>query len=219
MWYKVKKIYMRQNWVENQVRPRAWTPWANTLAYFPFENDILDHSWNSTVLSGSMTADTIWYKTTWIVYFTSGNANFVGWWFKINSVWSIDQTSLLEWQKNAISYYAWHNNTSFRKKVTMFYTLSPTYYSVTSSWDISTWWWHYLAYSYYDWKIYICKDWTVELLYNWSWAYNWDKIYLQTLTANASWNTTFSNVIAESVWWSSIAMTNYYNNTKSNYWL
>ena len=34
MWYKLKRIMMRPNGVEKQVRPSGWQPWANTLCYY-----------------------------------------------------------------------------------------------------------------------------------------------------------------------------------------
>jgi hypothetical protein len=215
MWYKIQS---RLIWTQ-QVRPSWWQPWVNTIAYYPLETDILDHSGNSNILNGVLSQDTIWYRTSSNVYFTNGGVNFLCWWFKMNTVWTSWQTSIMEWQKNAISYYWFHDDSSFNKRISLFYTLYPTYYSATSSWDISTWWWHYLAYSYKNWKMYICKDWVTELLYNWSWAYNWDNVYLLILNNWGSGNITFSNIIAESVWWSEDLMTSYYNNTKSKYWL
>lgn len=203
----------------NTVTPSEFPrkPWANTVAYFPFVEDTLDHSWNSTILNGSMTADTLGYKTSSNVYFTNANVNFLCCWFKLNTVWGSWNLSLMERQKNAISYYPHHEQSQFNKKIAMFYTLDPTYYSVTSSWDISSWWWHYIAYSYYDWKIYICKDWTTELLYNWSWAFNWNNIYLVMFNTASSGNITYSNLIAESAWWDNQSMVDYHNQTKANY--
>jgi hypothetical protein len=48
MWYKLKRIMMRPNGVEKQVRPTSgWKPWANTIAYYPLEINTNDYSWNS----------------------------------------------------------------------------------------------------------------------------------------------------------------------------
>lgn len=38
----VKKVYL---W-STQVRPAWWQPWANLLAYYPFDGDINDHKWD-----------------------------------------------------------------------------------------------------------------------------------------------------------------------------
>ena len=44
--------------------PEPRTPWANTIAYFPFKDDILDHSWNGTSLTNTQyfSKDTIGYN-------------------------------------------------------------------------------------------------------------------------------------------------------------
>ena len=60
MWYKLKRIMMRPNGVEKQVRPSWWKPWANCIAYFPFIDD------KSNTISGSnisISNSNIWITT------------------------------------------------------------------------------------------------------------------------------------------------------------
>lgn len=45
--WELKNAYIGQYW---------WKPWANTIAYYPFISDILDHSWNNKDFSWS------WYS-------------------------------------------------------------------------------------------------------------------------------------------------------------
>ena len=77
MWYKVKRIMIWQNWTEKQIYPATWHPWANTLLYCPFNNDIIDYSWNSNTITA-----------TW-----TGFADIISWWNKCLKVtdtsWSI----------------------------------------------------------------------------------------------------------------------------------
>ena len=44
------------NMIEEQIYPAWWKPWDNTIAYYPFRSDILDHSWNNNNFTGS------WYS-------------------------------------------------------------------------------------------------------------------------------------------------------------
>jgi hypothetical protein len=54
MWYKLKRIMMRPNGVEKQIRPKwEWQPWANTVAYYPLDADFNDASWNSRNLTNT----------------------------------------------------------------------------------------------------------------------------------------------------------------------
>jgi hypothetical protein len=73
MWYKLKRIMMRTNGVEKQVRPSGWwwKPWANTLWYLNLNQ------------SNSVFTDTQWHTVTnnWIVY----DANWVSEWCWFNN--------------------------------------------------------------------------------------------------------------------------------------
>jgi hypothetical protein len=51
MWYKLKRIMIHDNGIEKQVRPKTRNPWANTIAYYPLNWDINDHSSNGYNLS------------------------------------------------------------------------------------------------------------------------------------------------------------------------
>jgi hypothetical protein len=39
MWYKLKRIMIRPNGVEKQIRPKwEWQPWVDTVLYYDFEH-------------------------------------------------------------------------------------------------------------------------------------------------------------------------------------
>lgn len=63
MWYKLKRIMMRPNGVEKQVRPKWWwQPWPNTKVYY----NINDNDTNSTIYDLSWNwVDQTWYWTPW----------------------------------------------------------------------------------------------------------------------------------------------------------
>ena len=45
MWYKLNWIYVWNQKVRPEPEP-PFTPWANTLAYYPLQKDVNDYSWN-----------------------------------------------------------------------------------------------------------------------------------------------------------------------------
>lgn len=93
---------MRPNGVEKQVRPSGWVPWANTIAYYKFEDNLNDSSgkWhNATMYSWSMSYTTWrvgkWYNVSSNWVNTGVSATFfwspftIMFWIKFNSIWSV----------------------------------------------------------------------------------------------------------------------------------
>ena len=198
-----------------------WEVNANTLAYFPFTEDQLDHSGNWNTINKTLTKETIGYSTS-----NSGgncgcntitsNINFFWAWYKINSI----NTSTIVWMLSinhlwGTVYRPWHSSSSIRGKIQ---TYSWSGFTVVweTSW-MSTSWWHYLAYSYYNGTLYLCKDGEVSSYYTWTLYDYWTSITLCQFGGWASANITFSEVIAESAWWDTEKMVDYYNRTKWNY--
>lgn len=203
--------------------PREWKPWANTLAYFPFKTDQLDATGNYT-LTASWTQQTIGYKFNVQCTVTWGQIpwiNFIGMWYNTHNEKLWGNYDLCATAKHwYIAYNPWHSRTDIQNKIVLFSNPSYTL-GATSSW-MSFDAWHYLARSY-DWsKILLCKDWVVTTFFNGSGYDFWNGFNL-----NNYWNwwdssmqwTTFSDLIIENTGWAAQAMTDYYNQTKSNYWL
>ena len=66
MWYKLKRIMMRPNGVEKQVRPSGWQPDpTRTILYLKFNNNLDDSSGNWVVVSWA-----------WLGYWTTGNNHY-----------------------------------------------------------------------------------------------------------------------------------------------
>lgn len=206
-----------------------WIPWSNTIAYFPFKDDVLDHSWNWNVLSNTqyLSKQSLWYKwqfsqwQTWLwinAVFTNSqwNAKFISVWYKVDSA---------SWNSNLLSIWkywsAWYNPSHWRSdlswKIAIF---------TNSSWTIgaSTNWMsfnarHHLT-IWYDWsKVLISKDWVQTTLYNWSWYNFWNDIVIVWWWNNTNMVAYVSNFICESVCWTAQEVQDYYNNTKSLYWI
>lgn len=199
-----------------------WKPWANTIVYYPFENDYADQMGN-TVLSASWTKDTIGYTFTISgnSKITNGNATwktalanqvFVSYWIKVNSYWSI--TQFPDATKDFF-YDFYHTSSSYRKK----WEYRPNSWSATYFWSASTTTWtrYYFAYWYDDWKIYAYFNWeqvgsaTVGVPRTW--------VPRNVVSASNGCNFTISQLIGESVCRTAEEILNYYNKTKWTYWL
>lgn len=201
-----------------------WSPNANTIAYFPFEEDQLDHSWNWLTINNTLTKETIGYSLTQAMSNTfvanSTFIKFVWCWYIVNSINSSSYALGILWTTNlgGSVYYAWNPTSSQRNKIL---TYQWSNFSVVWNTDWMSYYnWHYLAFSFYNWVLYVCKDWVVTVQYNWTPYDYWDcNIGLMQKWSWVNFKITYSNLIAESEWWSEEEIVNYYNKTKSTYWL
>lgn len=218
------------NWVKyewGKVTP--FIPWANTIAYFPFETDTLDHSWKWVTLSSTQyfSKGSIWYtrsasqwsSPTYIwASFTNSNAKLISLWYKINSVTTTWVTAIANLQKYGdVSYYPWHQDSTLRWKIVAF---SNSLYAVwwSMSWpSINAW--HHLVVMYDGTAIKVAIDWVVTTLYNWAWYNFGDTVMLIWTWSYWSSNVEMSNAIIESQPRTAQKITNYYQKTKSKYWL
>lgn len=63
---EIKRVTIRPGWVEKQIRPAWWQPWANTIAYYPLNNTttVNDLSGNNRNLTNN-----------WVVFWTYNGVN------------------------------------------------------------------------------------------------------------------------------------------------
>ena len=205
-----------------------WLPWKNTVAYFPFSEDVNDHSWNWITLTNTqyLSKQSLWYSFvasqwvswTWtMINFTNWNAVFISMWVKVNS--SSWNTVLWQLERFGSAWYApsHYDDTNLNNK---FYIFTNSSYSV---WATSNWLtfneWHHIT-IWYDWnKVVISKDWVQETLYNWSWYDFWNQVVLCWIWSRGNANYTLSECIVETVVRTGQEKANYYNSTKANYWI
>ena len=218
MWYKLKRIMMRPNGVEKQVRPdNRWQPWANTIAYYPFETDTLDAYWITT-LSISWTQESIWYSFT-----SSSNPSissslsgrFISIWIKFVS----RSGSYCEWPKvwyGGITYNFYHSSSGFSQRFQ--YDSGETGWVASSMQTINADEWKYLAY-WYD-----SQAQKVVAYINWYKVWDlpsaWASSGSQWTCRLFRWGTVvLSKLIIENQARAESDIIRYYNQTKSNYWL
>ena len=228
MWYKLKRIMMRPNGVEKQVRPTGWTPWANTIAYYPLTSTTqwTDKSWN-------------WFNLTnwWWVSF--GTYQWVDCWYFSGknclkrSSWNI----INNWQ-TTFTWLAWiYFNGSFVDAPRFFsnYNQANWYFILynwsskivvyswsTSNWvSVSTGWWHlyWISWNYGSGTFTWYKD-TTSNSWSWSWRNYWSWLVVWgTNSATDSFGWYMSEVIYENKTRTAQEVQAYYNLTKSKYWL
>ena len=219
MWYKVNKRLIGTQ----QVRPSWYTPWSNTIAYFPFKENWLDKT-------GTYTLDNT--GTQWTIgriFTSSSNANtqfstntvFINMWIKRGS-FNIGSGAYAQvwnwflWTKWWICYNVRWWDSSLQSAIQYYYgNKTKTYQNVNSE----IWEWFNLCY-WYDWNwviFYKNGVWTRVSTqtnpYNW---WNWNQLVLFN---NVTWNIELSEFIAESRFRTAEEIQNYYNQTKSKYWL
>ena len=208
-------------------------PWANTLAYYKFDWNLNDSStnWhNLSLYTGSAaywTASWWWTyvhfnQNTWANYWTLSWFNYD--WNHTISLWLNPQTNFGTSWNNCLfelresSSYAF---VRFCANVAVSYWFSPAFTQA-----LSVWIWYNMIYtrSWNSAKMYI--NWT--LVNSWTAPITWRtnqtiRFRLNQIgdTNSSSYanNAYYSDVIFESKEWSAQEVSDYYNQTKSNYWL
>jgi len=241
MWYKVKRIMVWQNWQEKQVRPYRFNPWSNTLLYLPLESDTNDHSWNSYTITKSwtITKSDIGYQ------FGSNGRSYLS--TPSLSLDGITDLTVCFWQYVTtvpskshimVSKYIWYNSSPWvcfnfwmynhnpwwfwHKMLFMIWNTSDTlkeYYSTNDP----LWWWKLITGTLSSWTMKSYINWTIDGSVSSVWTFKKvsTPIYIWAYQATNNeylvWK--LSNVIIESKARTSEEISNYYNQTKSNYWL
>lgn len=221
-----------------------WKPWENTLAYYPLEIDTKDYSWNSrdgtnsnvTFSNGIATfnginsqvtiSDASWQRPT-------SNFTILAW-FRCAGANNYNDSQEIVWkhQNRAASY------SNFFYAISVWADKKAVWWFANgSSWSFYPWTSNY-SIEYNTWYLWvITNDWTTKTLYiNWEqqvqstgistttstssipliiWAaeYSWGSAH----HINFNWN--ISKVILENKTWTAQEISDYYNQTKSNYWL
>lgn len=223
---EVKEIYVWEDVEE-------WQPWDNTVAYWQFTSDteLTDGSWNWYTLSYGSTPS--FWVNAWVDCIKPASSS---WYLYRNTMawmpkWASERTISLwvytvsSWS-NAIylfSYWSWSSSAGNAQiSINMYNLTLRAFYS--SSWYLSKWWmelgkWYNIVITY---------DWTTYKLYvNWVMS---DSIWvaLNTTAVSSSYQMRlfytssawyWSDTIIESVAWSDSDVVEYYNQTKSKYWL
>ena len=204
-----------------------WKPWANTLAYYTFNNTLNDSSWNNRNLT--------W---TW---------SFVGGWpwkvYQVTSAYADDNVFNINWT-NPFTLNIWVKFTQFPSSndVVMWMWKSDNVGYHDKEIDIYSWW--VVKAQMWDWSEYSLTSNTnvsLDVWYNIVFVFTGSNRYLyinNNLVASGSWWSSrnlgenrlwfrkswdwqfqISNAILENIWWDTTAVSDYFNWTKAIYWI
>lgn len=218
---EVKNIYIGEY---------GWKPWENTVAYYPLKEDFNDHKWSWTLYNLTNNG---WSLTTlsWVqcAYFNlssiASNSSPSFWWIRTISHWinanSNSENSVIVWTG-----WSWWVNTTVFSSTLWWWTLPwcsnmyNQWYSTSDNISFNTW--YYMVTTIGDgyWKVYL--NWVLKGTYSFS-VWNWTWIYLSRrwdwITSNSRYDWYLSEVIIEDKARTAQEISDYYNQTKSNYWL
>jgi hypothetical protein len=221
-------IYIRQNELQNAyigdyIEPR--TPWADTIAYFPFKNDTADHSGNGVVLTmGTATPSSIGYNIQWQAQFVNSNVKTISIWVNIQTVGVNNNILLASTQNRFVWCYFKHLNSALGDKFVVFTDSSFNSYTQNAGLYIFAWYNIVCTFDTESNKTYGYRNWEKILEYSWL-GYNFwaENVFYNSLNNNGGVVTTdtcfLSECIAESKARTPQEVADYYNSTKWNYGL
>lgn len=226
-----------------KVRPAGWTPWSNTIAYYPLTSSttVNDISGNNRNLTNNGTQ--FWtYAGVNCAYFPSINSRKLYWSLPLSwtqnftfNVWINRQWSSTSWYTNAQiinlwnpwTNYAqfwiaiWDNNTQNPNKYVAWTRWNDKYSSSTNTTNT----WNMITVTHQSWtvKMYVNSTIVINSTISFNiantnftvWSFQWD-------IGENNYGTYYwymSELICESSIWNSDYITYYYNLTKSKYWL
>ena len=236
----VKKVYL---W-STQVRPTWWTPWANTLCYYTFDNTLADASWNhadaSNMSSCTFTAAYTWStkkvlnKPSWsyiklpsTFLQTAVSTYTMIFWFKSTQSWAI----WLMWC-NSSSDYDWNVQADI-DRTWLGFLYWRTYNKRRQAINTNTYRdgnWHLLSIRRWTWDVIIWVDKNFTTTYylntpsNYSIWWNWVNWWIWTRSTYSSDINTASifqlwDFITEDKCWSDAEIEAYIDQTKWDYWI
>ena len=231
-------VYLYQNNTEKILKniyigEYGWKPWANTLFYYPLVENANDTSWNNRNWTASNTT------------FSSSNWAYFRWWYSAWSNWYVITPTFTMWSTYTINTWlkaaetlSWNKEIDIHRRWTwgnlyvLFYINSSmirctlgnwsNYGSdITSSYSLDTSW-HNVVLVREWWNVKIYIDW--QQLASWNSTYSSDPQYFYigndaSNVAEYAWSSYFKDYIMENKAQTAQEITDYYNQTKSNYWL
>lgn len=210
-----------------------WQPWANTLWYRPLTSvtTSTDQSWNNKNLT-TYTGTVSYWTYKWVDC----------WYF--SGAW-INNSSLSLWNTITLNFWVYIENTTYSNQIVS--VLWPSTWDSSHGTNVLSFWyntndWKYslssfdgsaevfiyenitgkrvnVCYMYDNWTCTIYVDWTYKNSYshNIIWSTHLSLGYWNSGDKMYGWG--ISNVILEDKVWTATEITDYYNQTKWDYWI
>lgn len=199
-------------------------PWENTLVYCPFQNDIKDYSGNniSTSWWWTLVYENPWVRMSeWIsINETTSLSNFtIMCYSKISS--TSNRGTIFRRSSITSSWYYWFDVEYNTDGDTDCVRVEVLKYQYSNVWKTAYFWigvtsWHHFCFvvNWSMWYFYV--DWVLKASKNISWwtPYVWNYNLWNSSSLQTVWD-----YIIESKARTAQEIQDYYNNTKSNYWL
>lgn len=210
----------------------GWSPWANTVAYYPLSSDFTDHSWNGYDLTNNWGSITTQWTVSCAYYSGSTSVNSINtsapvWSTRTIACW-IYLTWPTSWSAAAVWTGTYSSGTGIHNAEVLgaynkFPSLSDYHaYGVTGTTDISNQW---------ALLVWVVTGTDVTCYLNGAVEVNGTRGYASTDSTGIklawrNWGSGseyfkgyLSEVIVENKAWTATDVLNYYNQTKSKYWL
>ncbi len=224
--YDNNTVYLTVAWAATP----WWHPWANTIAYYPLETDADDQSWNWNDATNSWATFT---TVDWVdcASFTSASTKIY-----LPTLWTLATLTVSVWFKTIninpssiiLQIAPSTDNKDFVLGCSNWTWILSRYtwvaYNITD-WAVNDWTWHNMVGTY-------TSSWWAKLYVDWVYIWNdstvttvsWDSGYsfIWWHQSGGSWFTYIgyiSNVILEDKEWTSTEVSDYYNETKWDYWI
>ena len=210
----------------------GWQPWANTVAYYTLDTDFNDYSWNNRSLTNSWATIT---TVSWVncAYYDGSSYSQLDGYSLDNSHRTINLWVKCTWWGYQwlvhIAPYSWDSGGSLWIKFNNWNTnvwpwdwANASAESVTA--NVSAWNWHNIVVTqetsttklYVDWSlIWTISDYPSQSQVPWWWAL-WSK-YFSLHSEKLTWY--LSKVILENKVRTAQEISDYYNQTKWDYWI
>lgn len=219
-----------------------WQPWENTLLYFEFEQNLNDSSWK---WNNATSSTWIWYEEVWWQYVVKSTTSPS--WISCNpSVWNIGTSDFyFGWRMNMIKpwnnvystvFWIWHGWSQWwvnhpwptifaagSSDVLIFRTASNDEHNSSVSVTSLAWSWHYISFTRLNWVCtwYVdCIDVTGSRSSSREFANcDWSALFFRSGYWPRSTGVKWDKLIFENQWRELSKIKDYYNSTKSLYWI
>lgn len=235
MWYKLKRILIYPDGVtEKQVYPAWWKPNVNTVAYYPLKENVNDYSgnwynwsWNPNSFAWWV-ANYSWASTTLPTSIINANPRTVSCWVNDEGVGVGTHNISVYGQHTTVNYgfclgYNMKNNdNTYRINIVVSggsgYATSN---GVMYSYPTALTWWHHIVFMRDSSKSYLYVDgvYIGNTTYSGQTSSNTFYLWYDHWYDGWAWNGKISELIFEDKTRTAEEILNYYNQTKSKYWI
>lgn len=215
-------VYLKTWW-------RWWKPWANTLLYLPFNNNYNDESWNNNTMTLlDWSSPTYWTTSGWEKYATISNTKI---WTYLNdmdiSTWTVSNWVYLTTTSLCVCWFYWWPANEWAWWTWLILDANAKIVIFPYAWDIQTNVqitrnaWHNIVFTQWNWVTTVYVDWQSKYTRNWTFTESTKmfRLFKNPYKTNDPFVWNRDEVIVENKVRTAEEISDYYNQTKADYWL